>query len=224
MVPSQLSKLARKHQCTELKSMWHFQSWFLFRPVVSNSFQIAPILLLLQWIRMPFIIISFYFVALLRLQDNDGFSFLFDESLFPKSAAILLLLSRWHLHMQGRIFFKQIYHIPASFASYCPLSTRPNIVAHTSSSTSLLTFSSISWAWRHTSWCVAFSCSTSKGTALQLWSTFHILWHFFGWLSGDKAKSLWLFASGESKPEYGYTPYVNRTDQKGQCKKAARGN
>ena len=72
-------------------------------------------------------------------------------------------------------FFNQIYHILASFASYCPLSTRPNIVAHTSSSTSSLTFSSISWAWRHTSWCVAFSCSTAKGTASQLWSTFHIL-------------------------------------------------
>ena len=69
-------------------------------------------------------------------------------------------------------FFNQIYHILASFASYCPLSTRPNIVAHTSSSTSSLTFSSISWAWRHTSWCVAFSCSTAKGTASQLWSTF----------------------------------------------------
>ena len=121
-------------------------------------------------------------------------------------------------------FFNQIYHILASFASYCPLSTRPIIVAHTSCSTASLTFSSISWAWRHTSWCVAFSCSTAKGTASQLWSTFHILWHFFGWLSGDKAKRLWLFASGESKPEYGYTPYVNRTDQKGQCKKAARGN
>ena len=95
MVPSQLSKLARKHQCTELKSVWHFRACFLFRPVVSSSFQIAPILLLLQWIRMPFIIISFYFVALLKLQDNDGFSFLFDESLFPKSAAILLPLSGW---------------------------------------------------------------------------------------------------------------------------------
>ena len=85
-------------------------------------------------------------------------------------------------------FFNQIYHILASFASYCPLSTRHNIVAHTSSSTSSLTISSISWAWLHTSWCVAFSCSTAKGTASQLWSTFHILWHFFGWLSGDKAK------------------------------------
>ena len=31
-------------------------------------------------------------------------------------------------------------------------------------------------------------------------------------------------ASGESKLECGYTPYVNRTDQNGQCKKAARGN
>ena len=50
------------------------------------------------------------------------------------------------------------------------------------------------------------------------------VWDFFGWLSGDKAKRLWLFASGESNPEYGYTPYVNRTDKKGQCKKAARGN
>ena len=96
---SQQSKLARKHQCIELKSVWHFWACFLFRPVVSSSFQIAPILLLLQWIRMPFIIISFYFVALLKLQDNDGFSFLFDESLFPKSAAILLPLSGWHLHM-----------------------------------------------------------------------------------------------------------------------------
>ena len=124
----------------------------------------------------------------------------------------------------GTNFFNQIHHILASFASYCPLSTRPNIVAHTSSSTLSLTFSSISWPWRHTSWCVAFSCSTAKGTASQLWSTFHILWHFFGWLSGDKVKRLWLFASGESKPEYGYTPYVNRTDQKGQFKKAARGN
>ena len=88
-------------------------------------------------------------------------------------------------------FFNQIYHILASFASYCPLSTRPNVVAHTSSSTSSLTFSSISWVGRHTSWCVAFSCSTANGTASQLWSTFHILWHFFGWLSGDKAKRLW---------------------------------
>ena len=92
-MPSQLSKLARRHQCTELKSVWHFRACFLFRPVVSSSFQIAPILLLLQRIRMPFIIISFFFVALLKLQDNDGFSFLFDESLFPKSAAILLPLS-----------------------------------------------------------------------------------------------------------------------------------
>ena len=99
MVPSQMCKIARKHQCTELKSVWHIRASFLFRPVVSSSFQIAPILLLLQWIRMPFIIISFYFVALLKLQDNDGFSFLFDESLFPKSAAILLPLSGWHLHM-----------------------------------------------------------------------------------------------------------------------------
>ena len=97
MVPLQLSKLARKHHCTELKSVWHFRACFLFRP--SSSFEIAPILLLLQWIRMPFIIISFYFVALLQLQDNDGFSFLFDESLFPKSAAILLPLSGWQLHM-----------------------------------------------------------------------------------------------------------------------------
>ena len=170
---------------------------------------------------MQFIIISFYFVALLKLQDNDGFSFLFDESLFPKSAANLLPLSGWIVRSN---FFNQIYHILASFASYCPLSTRPNIVAHSSSSTSSLTFSSISWAWRQTSWCVAFVCWTAKGTASQLWSTFHILWHSFGWLSGDKAKHLWLFASGESKLEYRYTPYVNRTDQKGQCKKAARGN
>ena len=60
-------------------------------------------------------------------------------------------------------FFNQIDHILASFTSYCPLSTRPNIVAHTSTSTSSLTFSSISWAWLHTSWCVAFSCSTARG-------------------------------------------------------------
>ena len=121
-------------------------------------------------------------------------------------------------------FFNQIYHILASFASSCPLSTSPIIVAHATSSTSSLTFSSVSRAWRHTFRCVAFSCSTAKGTASQLWSTFHILWHFFGWLSGDKAKRLWLFASGQSKPEYGYTPYVNRTDPQGQCKKAASGN
>ena len=74
----------------------NFRACFLFRPVVSSSFQIAPILLLLQWIRMSFIIISFYFVALLKLQDNDGFSY---ESLFPKPAAIPLPLSGWQLHM-----------------------------------------------------------------------------------------------------------------------------
>ena len=86
-------------------------------------------------------------------------------------------------------FFNQIYHFVASFASYCPLSTRPNVVAHTSSSTSSLTFSSISWALRHTSWCVAFSCKTAQGMASQLWSTFNILWHFFFMVVGWQSKT-----------------------------------
>ena len=41
-------------------------------------------------IRMSFGIIFFYFVALITLQDNTSFSFLFEESLFPKLTTILL--------------------------------------------------------------------------------------------------------------------------------------
>ena len=175
MVPSQLSKLARKHQCTELKSVWHFRACFLFRPVVSSSFQIAPILLLLQWIRMPFIIISFWFCCLIEVTGQSWF-LIFVQRVFVSKISSNSIAFKWLTPTHVRTnFFNQIYHILASFASYCPLSTRHNIVAHTSSSTSSLTFSSISWAWLHTSWCVAFSCSRSKGTASQLWSTFHIL-------------------------------------------------
>ena len=144
MVPSQLSKLARKHHCTELMSMWHFRACFLFRP--SSSFQIALILLLLQWIRMPFIIISFYFVPLLKLQDNYGFTDN-DRHVFVSKISSNSIAFKWLTPTHARTnFFNQIYNILASFTSYCPLSTRPNVVAHTSSSTLSLTFSSISWA------------------------------------------------------------------------------
>ena len=172
---------------------------------------------------MSFIIISFYLCCLI---DARQWWFLtFVRRVFVSKISSNSVAFKWLTPTHVRTnFFNQIDHILLSFASYCPLLTRPNIVAQTSSSTSSLSFSSNSWAWRHTSWCVDFSCSTAKGTASKLWSTFHILRHFFGWLSGDKAKCLWLFALGETKPEYRYTPYVNRTDQKGQCKKAARGN
>ena len=130
-------------------------------------------------------------------------------------------LTPTHVRMN---FFNQIYHILASFASYCPLSTRPNIVADTSSSTSSLTFSSIILGVASHFLMSRFQLFNSQGDGVATLIYIYILWHFFGWLSGDKAKRLWLFASGESKPEYGYTPYVNRTDQKGQGKKAARGN
>ena len=58
-------------------------------------------------------------------------------------------------------------------------STRSNFVAHTATPNSLLTFSSIFWASRHTSCSTAFGYSIIKGTMSQLGSTFHIPWHFF---------------------------------------------
>ena len=95
IVSLQRSELARRRQCMELKSVCHFRAHFLFRYVLSSCFQLAPVPVFLLWIRILFSIISCYFVALFTLQDNAGIVYLFEESLFPKSAAILLPIRGW---------------------------------------------------------------------------------------------------------------------------------